>query len=417
MIDVVNNVKDRMRVMVFELVIIIGIIVSFYVFIGGRDFVFQGINIKMPWYVFPLFLSSPLIIFLVVDVYYVIVQAGLKLFSFKLKGRYVDMNEGVIFQKIDEDKKVSIVADKSVLDNNENARSILQTSNQTIGQVVVNESQGQDVKENVQDNKNVTIEQHIKSEIHENDAIKNIESQVSLLQNELKAFKDSTAQSIQEIKDAIVNLRSTISEIDNPFNFMKKYAEVFGIEALERLDQSKIMPSSQIGEYSSESVQVTGGKKVIVTVNSESEKSSSNKIVRNDDKKSFHDSSINALSNKNEQQESGTPISALSIEPERIIHIIIWVNRVSSLFGKDYTSTLLDFYHSVGLIDDKIYNAMVKASELIDKSRKANLNISIKDYIIVMIELMKVLGLDKQHSSFVNIIELLMKDNSLGGFE
>jgi len=397
-----NGARYVIRNVVFELVILIGVVISYYVFIGDRSIVFQGINSRVSWYVFPLFLALPLIVFLIVDIY--------RLFThvfFKLRKEKIDVSKDIVLREVNEN--VPVMENKSSVSDDKRAVPLV---SQTSDVSQVDQNVGKQEQANVgkqqssQDSKSVS--DSVKDEeVKDNEVVKNIVSQISLLQNELKMFKDHTDQSIQEIRDAIINLRSTISEIDNPFNFMKKYAEVFGIDALEKLEQGRIPTSSQVSGSSSESVQIAGGKRVVVTVSGKDEKvEDSNKIV--------HDSS--GLSDKKSMvQESLVPV--LSIEPERIIHIIIWVNKVSSLFGKDYTLTLLDFYHSVGLIDDKIYNAMGKALELIDKSKKVGVSISTKDYIVTMIELMKVLGLDKRYSSFVNVIELLVKDSLLGGFE
>jgi hypothetical protein len=326
---------------------------------------------------------------------------------FKLRKNKINVDEDVVVQNVDEnvsvtEDKSSVVSSDSVLDNKKDIMSqssnLSQTVDQSVNQQVQNTEQNM---EGSQDNKNVSSS--VGSEVVKGDeTIKNIESQIDLLQKELKMFKEHTDQSIQEIKDAIINLRSTISEIDNPFNFMKKYAEVFGIDALEKLEQSKVVSYSQVSESSPESVQIAGGKKVVVTVNGRDEKIDNlSKNARDVEK--MHDSF--SVSDKGDIRGG---LFVLSIEPEKIIHMIVWVNKVSSLFGKDYTLMLLDFYHSAGLLDDKIYNAMGKALELIDKGKKAGVSISTKDYIITMIELMKILGLDKQYSSFVSIIELLL---------
>jgi hypothetical protein len=407
-----SEIRSVVRNVVFELVIIIGIVVSFYVFIGDREFVFQGINSRVSWYIFPLFLSLPLIVFLIIDMY----RVSAHYLPFKLRKNKIDMDEDVVVQNVDEnvsvtEDKSSMVSSDSVSDNKKDIMSQSSNLSQTVDQSV--DKQVQNTEQNMegsQDNKNVSSS--VGSEVVKGDeTIKNIESQIDLLQKELKMFKEHTDQSIQEIKDAIINLRSTISEIDNPFNFMKKYAEVFGIDALEKLEQSKVVSYSQVSESSPESVQIAGGKKVVVTVNGRDEKIDNlSKNARDVEK--MHDSF--SVSDKGDIRGG---LFVLSIEPEKIIHMIVWVNKVSSLFGKDYTLTLLDFYHSAGLLDDKIYNAMGKALELIDKGKKAGVSISTKDYIITMIELMKILGLDKQYSSFVSIIELLLKDGLLGGFE
>jgi len=407
----VSEIKSVVRNVVFELVIIISIVVSFYVFIGDREFVFQGINSRVSWYIFPLFLSLPLIVFLIIDMY----RVSAHYLPFKLRKNKINVDEDVIVQKVDEnvsvsEDKSSVVSSDSVLDNKKDIMSQSSNLSQTVDQSV--DKQVQNTEQNIegsQDNKNVSSS--VGSEVVKGDeTIKNIESQIDLLQKELKMFKEHTDQSIQEIKDAIINLRSTISEIDNPFNFMKKYAEVFGIDALEKLEQSKVVSYSQISEPSPESVQIAGGKKVVVTVNGRDEKIDNlSKNARDVEK--VHDSF--SVSDKGDRMRGG--LFVLSIEPEKIIHMIVWVNKVSSLFGKDYTLTLLDFYHSAGLLDDKIYNAMGKALELIDKGKKAGVSISTKDYIITMIELMKILGLDKQYSSFVSIIELLLKEGLSDG--
>lgn len=401
-----NGVRNVVRSVVFESVIIIGIVISFYVFIGDRDIMFQGINSRVPWYVFSFFLALPLVAFLIADIYHIFTHAH---FSFKLRKEKANVGKDAVLQEITEN--VPVTEDKSsVLDNKNAVSLVLQSSDvtQKVNQNIDKQEQNNiDKQQSGQDIKSVNSS--VKNEeVKDNEIVNSIASQISLLQNELKMFKDHTDQSIQEIRDAIINLRSTISEIDNPFNFMKKYAEVFGIDALEKLEQGKILMPSQTSSSSSESVQIAGGKKVVVTVSGKDEKSEdSNKIV--------HESS--SISDKKNTSEQGGLVHVLSIEPEKIIHMVVWVNKVSSLFGKDYTLTLLDFYHSVGLIDDRIYNAMSKALELIDKSKKAGVSVSTKDYIVTMIELMKVLGLDKQYSSFVNIIELLVKDHLLGGFE
>lgn len=401
-----NGVRNVVRSVVFELVIIIGIVISFYVFIGDRDIMFQGINSRVSWYVFSFFLALPLIAFLIVDIYHIFTHAH---FSFKLRKEKANVGKDAVLQEVTENAPV--VEDKSsVLDNKSAVPLVSQSSDvtQKVNQNIDKREQNNiDKQQNGQDIK--SADSSVKNEeAKDNEIVNSIVSQISLLQNELKMFKDHTDQSIQEIRDAIINLRSTISEIDNPFNFMKKYAEVFGIDALEKLEQGKVLMPSQTSGSSSESVQIAGGKKVVVTVSGKDEKSEdSNKIV--------HESS--SISDKKNTSEQESLVYVLNVEPEKIIHMMVWVNKVSSLFGKDYTLTLLDFYHSVGLIDDRIYNAMSKALELIDKSKKAGISVSTKDYIVTMIELMKVLGLDKQYSSFVNIIELLVKDHLLGGFE
>lgn len=406
MLKLVNGEGDWRRVG-FMLVIVISIFVSYYVFIGNREFVFQGINVSVPWFVFPFILSFPLLIPLFIELYHVLIRVFSKPFSFMLRGSKVNIN-------VDSNK---VSRNDSFGSDNKNVVSSLVQSSQTVVQANVqvesDKSKVNDVKNDkgVQNETQQSNAQSMKSsEVSiADEKIKELEMQVKSLHDELKGFKDDTLQNVQEIRDAIINLRSTISEIDNPFNFMKKYAEVFGIESLEKLEQGKAVTSVK-NDSSSKSIESSEKVSSVGSI-------SSDKVVVSDDRGKVSNERVN---DRNKVISVGLSsdvahIVESAIEPERIIYMVILVNKILSAFGKDYTLSVLDFYHSVGFIDDKVYNAMIKALDLVEKSKRIGIGITVKDQVIMMIDFMKMLGFDKKYSNFINIVELLLKDISGGG--
>ncbi len=359
------------------LVVIVGIFISYYVFVGDHDFVFQGINVSSPWYIFPFILSSPLLISLVVDLYSEV--HGLR---FRKKDTILVNEKPEIVASKEDIKSESMVNELSVLVNKDDAKENNPEvfNNLETNTVNVQEGGKEELSAKEQNDKGVVSDSVI------DEKIKNIESQVKSLQDELKVFKDSVQQNIQDVKDAIISLRSSISEIDNPFNFMKKYAEVFGIDALERLEQSKVVVSSQ-GKHDSlfdneRTTSIAGEERV----------SSRSPVYDN--------------------KVSGIVSHGVRMEPGKIVNIVVWANKMFLSFGKDYTLRVLDFYRSVGLVDENVYDAIVKALELVDKSK--HVNVTVKDHVAMMIELMKVLGLDKQYYDLVSIVEALFGSGGSG---
>jgi hypothetical protein len=366
------------------MLVVVGIFVSYYVFVGDRDFVFQGINIISPWYVFPFILSSPLLISLVVDLYR------------EVRGLRRKENKDIILANEKPDVKTDKedIKSEGIVNVNEllvpvNENNAKENSSEVSDKLEVGIVDVQNMKS---DEEGLSSKEHddkgVVSDSVVDERIKSIEVQVKSLQDELKVFKDSVQQNIQDVKDAIISLRSSISEIDNPFNFMKKYAEVFGIDALEKLEQSKVVVSSQGRHDLSDSE----GERVISVSGDQRVYGSNRSPVYND-------------------KMSGVS-HGVRMEPGKIVNIVVWANRMFLSFGKDYTLRVLDFYRSVGLVDENVYDAMVKALELVDKSK--HVNVTVKDHVAMMVELMKVLGLDKQYHDLVSIVEALFGSGGSG---
>ena len=54
---------------------------------------------------------------------------------------------------------------------------------------------------------------------------------VEALEEEVQSLKDSVAKTIEGIKATLVDLRAAVAEVSNPFNIMRKYAELLGFGA------------------------------------------------------------------------------------------------------------------------------------------------------------------------------------------
>ncbi len=206
---------------------------------------------------------------------------------------------------------------------------------------------------------------------------------ISTLEKEVAKIKKYVKASVDGIKATLVDLRSAMAEMSNPFNILRKYADIFfgGERGKEQASlgnvqntkvatqqvQQQLIPVVQypVVQYAlpQQSVQTVKPVEAHKEVKKEQEKS---KEGREEEKKS-------------------------RINLDLYIRLVEWVNKITKHVPPDVLERLISNYVDIGVIDKNIGHVLKKIIKTVNELK--SLNLDVNEQAKYLQELIQALGL------------------------
>ncbi|MCD6428738.1 MAG: hypothetical protein J7L12_03885 [Desulfurococcales archaeon] len=308
--------------------------------------------------------------------------------------------------------------------------------------------------------------------------VTSILERVEALEEEVQSLKNSVAKTIEGIKATLVDLRAAVAEVSNPFNIMRKYAELLGFGA-----QQLQGPQPQMQQLSQIPAQVTapsaGGTMLVAAQPPASEKEESEGVEKiekelsktdvlgeeegsggsleevlssalgeasgekGEEKKeegsnsgrseSIEDilSSVSSPSEENkgkheeveEVEEYPQEVtlqslvmskSAKKIGLGRLIKLVKWVDAMLERMPEDSFEEIIKFATNIGLLNKDDMDLVLKAVALVLKSRQVGVRID--DQLIALYMLAKIFGVEDKEADSEIVKLAVNKDDLLDKF-
>lgn len=202
---------------------------------------------------------------------------------------------------------------------------------------------------------------------------------ISTLENEVSKIKKYVKASVDGIKATLVDLRSAMAELSNPFNILRKYADLF----LESEQQNQ--PNIKHAQNTATQLQPTA-QPIISVIHYPTSQGvlpppnyySSQQMVKEEEVKEKKE-------NMEEKREEG------KIGLDLYIKLAEWVNKITKHIPPDTLEKLIDNYVDIGVIDKNIGTVLKKIIKTINEIKSSNL--SINEQAKYLHELIQTLGL------------------------
>ncbi|MCS7112079.1 MAG: hypothetical protein N3D82_02720 [Ignisphaera sp.] len=213
---------------------------------------------------------------------------------------------------------------------------------------------------------------------------KRVSSRIDGIERELEGVKSSFGGVAEELRSAIIEVRSAVSELANPFNFMRKYAEIVddGGKLLQLLAQ-------QSGQQS------TPLQQVLAPVASQ--------LPLSDDVKML-------LSSVLAQQKSGST-SPHQSSFAKVLKLIKWVDEHLVGVPREVVEELTAFVVGSGLISEREKNLLLSAIGFVESMRKRG--IRIREQLIMLYTVVKMLGVEDREADS-EIMKIILEESKRG---
>ncbi len=304
--------------------------------------------------------------------------------------------------------------------------------------------------------------------------ITSILERVEALEEEVQSLKNNVAKTIEGIKATLVDLRAAVAEVSNPFNIMRKYAELLGFGA-----QQFQGPQPQMQQPPQIPAQVTapsaGGTMLVAAQPPASEKEESEGVEKiekelsksdvlgeeegsggsledvlssalgeaggekGEEKKeekssserseSIEDILSSVSSPSEEKKEKPEEVEEVEEYPQevtlqslvmsksakkiglgRLIKLVKWIDAMLERMPEDSFEEIIKFATNIGLLNKDDMDLVLKAIALVIKSRQ--IGVRIDDQLIALYMLAKIFGVeDKEADS--EIVKLAVNRDDL----
>ena len=210
---------------------------------------------------------------------------------------------------------------------------------------------------------------------------KEVLERIDALEAEVDKMKKYVKLSIDSIKATLIDLRSALAELSNPFNILRKYADIFFGSEEERKEQSGKEPKKaehQTQPVSPQIIPIVIPSPVPIQGNSYRQDQ-----VSNMGQNSISTAIIQTASSSQEEmgESSGTtPKQEMTRGDSKRMSIDVyeklvdWANNVLNRIDRDKFNKLIDYYTDIGLIEEDMGNALKKIVEIVNELRSANID-------------------------------------------
>jgi len=298
---------------------------------------------------------------------------------------------------------------------------------------------------------------------------------IEALENEVQALKTGVASTIEGIKSTLVDLRAAVAEVSNPFNIMRKYAELLGlstqqVQAAQPVQQvarppqittpvssgDALLMMQQLRKHEHETGAYEEEKDVkeidIDEDRIESEKQQGSKEERSSeessisledvlslgltkDKEGSGRGSLRHSSEKKEEEkheglgggvdemEEFTPLtleslvtskSAKKLGLGRLIKLVKWIDAILERMPEDSLEDIVKFATNIGILTRDDADLILKALALVIKTREGGLRID--DQLIALYMLAKIFGIEDKEADGEVVKLAVNRDDLLDRF-
>lgn len=215
-----------------------------------------------------------------------------------------------------------------------------------------------------------------------------IMEKISSLENEVTEIRKYIETSVEGIKATLVDLRSTIAEIDNPFNVLRKYGKTpLSEEQAEEQtlgNVQKAKANSQPTHYSP--IALVTHYPTVQPSTPTTQQALPYQTVK------FVGSVQTGEEVKRKQEEKEDAMRRESkINFSLYARLAEWVNKITERVPSDVLEKLISSYVEIGVIDENIGNVLKKIVKTVNELK--SLNLDINEQAKYLYELIQALGL------------------------
>ena len=224
---------------------------------------------------------------------------------------------------------------------------------------------------------------------------KEVMERISSLETEIDKIKKYVKLSIDSIKATLVDLRSAMAELSNPFNILRKYADIFFGEEGEREKKGKGISQT---EQSQQNISSPGAPLPYIPIVIPAMPQQMMSFTQQNMGQQYNinnDIGKNIVENKNtigkESEESSVIETRPRLSFEVYEKLVLWANNVLNKIERGKFAKLIDYYVDIGVLTEDIGKALKKIVELVDELRGSG--IDPKEQIRLLRDLVS--GIDK----------------------
>ena len=207
---------------------------------------------------------------------------------------------------------------------------------------------------------------------------KEIIERIDTLESEITKMKKYVKLSIDSIKATLVDLRTTMAELSNPFNILRKYADIFfGGEEKEERKGSKSNEKETTSQLLPQAVPLVIPTYLPIqssmNIQAYEVPIHKNEFANDAEKTVTKDQRINAqLKDKLVQEEQTENTSKLDIDT--FSKLIRWSNVMLNRISKEQFLKLIDSYAKIGVLENDIANALKKIVDIVSDLRSIGMD-------------------------------------------
>lgn len=279
--------------------------------------------------------------------------------------------------------------------------------------------------------------------------VASIIERVDSLEKEVSNLKNNVHAMIEGIKATLVDLRAAVAEVSNPFNIMRKYAELLGTNQSmvpQPQSQQVITPqqypvATNIKHEHAEDREL-GGSAVGTAkpeLPSESDEVSGKAGTGKDDLESVISSLISRKDEESEKSESeadevekgagedearevlGNSLKELIVSESarklglgKFLKLIKWIDTMLDRVPADNFETLIKFAAHIGVLSEGDVELVLNAVDLAMKARAESIRID--DQLIALYTLAKIFGLEDKEADDEIVKLAVNRDDALTKF-
>ena len=222
---------------------------------------------------------------------------------------------------------------------------------------------------------------------------KEVLERIESLENEIDKIKTYVRASIDSVKATLVDLRSAMAELSNPFNILRKYADIF-FGAEEQEEKSKKEEKSSQQQYPAFPpvvpvvYPITGAPVISVQQVPANTMGPTNGDTMQNLPEAPSSSKKEAIEPVNGNGKPRIPFSVYT-------KLVNWANNVIKKIPPDKFDDIIDAYIDIGLLDETTGNALKKLIKLIKEL--GDLGITPEEQIMILKGLIE--GLNERSTS------------------
>ncbi len=231
---------------------------------------------------------------------------------------------------------------------------------------------------------NIDVDSIVSKVVNEVD--KRISSRIDGVERELEDVKNNFSGVAEELRNAIIEVRSAISELANPFNFMRKYAEIVD-------DSGKLL--QLLGQQNTQSASSQQVSPNLLT-------SIASQLPLNEDIKMLLSSILMQQRTSSSQKPSYFA---------KILRLIKWIDEHLTGLPREVINELTDFAVVSGLIGEKERNLLLSAINFVENMRKRG--IRVREQLIMFYTVVKMLGIEDREADS-EILKIIIEESKYG---
>ncbi|MEM0490115.1 MAG: hypothetical protein QXH73_02735 [Ignisphaera sp.] len=221
----------------------------------------------------------------------------------------------------------------------------------------------------------------------------NINQRIDMIENEVKNVQENFAKSLDDVRNALVDVRAALAEFMNPFNVLKSSTTI-----QNKSDRSEIKK-----EFLSlfEKLLYRGGNSIVTDVGEQAKGST-------------------AVSKDTDVTNIAEAVSSLGIEFSKgvkrlglggIIKLMKWIDDMIDRVPRDVIEELSKFIANIGIITEEEKNILIAIIDFVYNARK--IGVKVNEQIVYIYTLAKIFGISDSEAD-AEILKMAMNNDKIG---